>query len=117
MLALVTLGFFVAAPWLTSETLSGNTTPFLSLVGVGLLLLFIYGLADRCWLIIPFCLSIEGNLNFLPLTFSIQELTIISVLIYVIFRNIFGLNVGWKVGPSLLWVPLAGASLHPRASQ
>jgi len=108
MLALVTLGFFVAAPWLTSETLSGNTTPFLSLVGVGLLLLFIYGLADRCWLIIPFCLSIEGNLNFLPLTFSIQELTIISVLIYVIFRNIFGLNVGWKVGPSLLWVPLAG---------
>ena len=109
-LALITLGFFIAAPWLTSETLSGNTTPFLSLVGVGLLLLFIYGLGDRCWMIIPFCLSIEGNLNFLPLTFSIQELTIMSVLIYVIFRNIFGLNVGWKLGPARLWVPLAGVA-------
>lgn len=107
-LALITLGFFIAAPWLTSETLCGNTTPLLSLVGTGLLLLFIYGLADRCWMIIPFCLSIEGNLNFLPLNFSIQELTIMSVLIYVIFRNIFGLNVGWKLGPALFWVPLAG---------
>ena len=110
MLALITLGFFVAAPWLTSETLSGNTTPLLSLVGVGLLLLFIYGLGDRCWMIIPFCLSIEGNLNFLPLNFSIQELTILVVLIYVFFRMIFGLNVPWKIGPALLWVPLAGVA-------
>ena len=108
MLALITLGFFVAAPWLTSETLSGNTTPLLSLVGVGLLLLFVYGLGDRCWMIIPFCLSIQGNLNFLPLNFSIQELTILVVLVYIIFRMIFGLNVGWKPGPALLWLPLAG---------
>ena len=108
MLALITLGFFIAAPWLTSETLSGNTTPLISLVGAGLLLLFVYGLEDRCWMIIPFCLSIEGNLNFLPLNFSIQELTIIVVLIYLIFRMIFGLNIGWKLGPALLWVPLAG---------
>lgn len=107
-LALITLGFFIAAPWLTSETLSGNATPLLSLVGVGLLLLFVYGLGDRCWMIIPFCLSIEGNLNFLPLNFSIQELTIIVVLIYLLFRMIFGLNVGWKLGPALLWLPLAG---------
>jgi hypothetical protein len=110
MLALITLGFFVASPWLTSETLSGNATPLISLVGVGLLLLFVYGLGDRCWMIIPFCLSIEGNLNFLPLNFSIQELTIIIVLIYLIFRMIFGLNVGWKLGPALLWVPLAGVA-------
>ena len=108
MLALITLGFFVAAPWLTSETLSGNTTPLLSLVGATLLLVFVYGLGDRCWMIIPFSLSIEGNLNFLPLNFSIQELTIMVVLIYVIFRMIFGLNVPWKFGPALLWVPLAG---------
>ncbi len=110
MLALITLGFFIAAPWLTSETLSGNTTPLLSLVGVGLLLLFIYGLGDRCWMIIPFCLSIEGNLNFLPLNFSIQEITIIAVFIYVIFRNIFGINFGWKLGPAVLWIPLAGVA-------
>ena len=111
MLGLITLGFFIAAPWLTSETLSGNTTPLLSFVGAGLLLLFIYGLGDRCWMIIPFCLSIEGNLNFIPLNFSIQELTIIVVLIYLIFRMIFGVNVGWKLGPALLWVPLAGVAI------
>ena len=110
MLALITLGFFIAAPWLTSETLSGNTTPLLSLVGVGLLLLFVYGLGDRCWMIIPFCLPIEGNLNFLPLNFSIQELTIMVIFIYIIFRMIFGLNVPWKIGPALLWVPLAGVA-------
>ena len=110
MLALITLGFFIAAPWLTSETLSGNTTPLLSLVGVALLLLFVYGLGDRCWMIIPFCLSIEGNLNFLPLNFSIQELTIIVVLCYVLFRMIFGMNFAWKLGPALLWVPLAGVA-------
>jgi len=110
MLALITLGFFVASPWLTSETLSGNTMPLLSLVGVGLLLLFIYGLGDRCWMIIPFCLPIEGNLNFLPLNFSIQELTIIVVLFCLLFQMIFGLNVGWKLGPALLWVPLAGVA-------
>ena len=111
MLGLITLGFFIAAPWLTSETLSGNTTPLFSFVGAGLLLLFIYGLGDRCWMIIPFCLSIEGNLNFIPLNFSIQELTIIVVLLYLIFRMIFGVNVGWKLGPALLWVPLAGVAI------
>ena len=110
MLALITLGFFVAAPWLTSETLSGNTTPLISLFGLGFLLLFVYGLGDRCWMIIPFCLPIEGNLNFLPLNFSIQELTIMVVFIYIIFRMIFGLNVPWKIGPALLWVPLAGVA-------
>lgn len=106
-LALITLGFFIAAPWLTSETLCGNTTPLISLVGAGLLLLFVYGLGDRCWLIIPFCLSIEGNLNFLPLTFSIQELTIITVFAYLFLRMIFGLNFSWRLGPSSLWIPLA----------
>ena len=111
MLTLITFGFFIAAPWLTSQTLSGNTTPLLSCVGVGLLLLFIYGLGDRCWMIIPLCLSIEGNLNFLPLNFSIQELTIIAVFIYVIFRNIFSINFGWKLGPALLWIPLAGVAV------
>ena len=111
MLALITLAFFIAAPWLTSETLSGNTTPLISLLGVGLLLVFVYGLGDRCWMVIPFCLSIEGNLNFLPLNFSIQELTIMVVLIYLIFRMIFGLNVAWKIGPALLWIPLAGVAI------
>jgi len=106
-LFLITLAVFIAAPWLTSETLQGNSLPLISLAGVALTLLFVYGLGDRCWLIIPFCLSVEGNLNFLPLNFSIQELAILTVLAYLLFRMIFGLNVGWKLGPSLLWVPLS----------
>lgn len=107
-LFLITIVFFVAAPWLTSETLGGNTLPLTALGGVAVLLLFVYGLGDRCWLIIPFCLSIEGNLNFLPLNFSIQELAIIIVFCYLLFRMIFGQNVAWKLGPAILWVPLSG---------
>jgi hypothetical protein len=107
-LGLVTLAFFVAAPWLTSEILGGNTQPFVFMGGIAVLLLFVYGLGDRCWLIIPFCLPVEGNLNFLPLNFSIQELSIFAVLAYILFRMIFGLDVAWRLGPALLWVPLAG---------
>jgi len=108
VLALITLGFFVGAPWLTSETLGGNAMPLTVLGAVALLLVFIYGLGDRCWLIIPFCLSIEGNLNFLPLNFSMQELAIITVFCYLLFRMIFGLDVAWRLGPAILWIPLAG---------
>jgi len=107
LLGLVTLVFFLAAPWLTGETLQGNTLPLITLLSAGLLLLFVYGLGDRCWWIIPFCLSIDGNLNFLPLNFSLQELAIIIVLCYLLLRMIFGLNVGWRLGPPLLWIPLS----------
>ena len=107
-LGLITLGFFIAAPWITAETLAGNTTPLVALVGLAILLLFVYGLGDRCWLIIPFCLSIEGNLNFIPFGFSIQELAIITVFCYMGLKMIFGLDVGWKIGPAVLWVPLVG---------
>lgn len=107
-LGLITLGFFIAAPWITAETLAGNTTPLVALVGLAILLLFVYGLGDRCWLIIPFCLSIEGNLNFIPFGFSIQELAIITVFCYLGLKMIFGVNVGWKIGPAVLWMPLAG---------
>ena len=106
MLGLITLAFFIAAPWLTSETLSGNTTPLLSLLGVGLLLLFVYGLGDRCWMVIPFSLPIQGNLNFIPLNFSVQELAIMTVFTYILFRMIFGLNIKLKLGPAWLWFPL-----------
>jgi len=108
VLALITAFFFIGAPWLTSETLGGNTLPMVSLGAVAVLLLFVYGLGDRCWLIIPFCLPIEGNLNFLPLNFSIQELAIITVFCYLLFRMIFGLDVAWRLGPAILWIPLSG---------
>lgn len=107
MLALISLGFFVASPWLISETLGGNTTPLIGLLGLGLLLIFIFVVRDRCWMIIPFTLPIEGNLNFLPLNFSIQELSIVGVSLYLLYRMIFGLNVAWRLGPASIWVPLA----------
>ena len=108
VLALITLGFFIGAPWLTSETLGGNPMPLTILGSVAVLLLFVYGLGDRCWLIIPFCLSIEGNLNFLPMNFSIQELAVITVFSYLLFRMVFGLDVAWRPGPALILFPLAG---------
>lgn len=107
-LVLITILFFVAAPWFTSATLSGNSLPLIVLVGVAVILLFVYGLADRCWLIIPFCLPIEGNLNFLPLNFSIQELAIVTVYCYLLLKMIFGRDVHWRLGLALLWVPLSG---------
>ena len=106
-LALITLGFFIAAPWMTSQTIGGNTTPLLSFLGVAGLLIILFVVRDRCWMIIPFTLSIEGNLNFLPLNFSIQELSIIGVALYLLYRTIFGLNVAWRLGPASIWVPLA----------
>lgn len=107
-LALITLAFLVAAPWITSETLEGNTLPMVTLAGVAVVLLFVYGLGDRCWMIIPFCLPIEGNLNFVPFGFSIQELAVITVYCYLLLKMIFGQDVAWKIGPALLWVPLVG---------
>jgi hypothetical protein len=106
-LALITLGFFIAAPWMTSQTIGGNTTPLLSFLGVACLLIILFVVRDRCWMIIPFTLPIEGNLNFLPLNFSIQELSIIGVSLYLLYRTIFGLNVTWRLGPASIWVPLA----------
>jgi hypothetical protein len=73
-LALITLGFFIAAPWITSQTIGGNSAPLLSLLGVALLLIVLFAVRDRCWMLIPLTLPIEGNLNFLPLNFSIQEI-------------------------------------------
>ena len=100
-LALISLVVFIAAPWITSETLAGNTTPMLALSGIAVVLLFVYGLGDRCWWLIPFCLPIEGNLNFLPLNFSIQETAILVVFCYLLYRMIFGMDVAWKLGPAV----------------
>ena len=107
MLGLITLGFFIAAPWMTSQTLSGETGPFLGFLAALFLLIFIFVIRDRCWMIIPFTLPIEGNLNFLPLNFSIQELSIIGIALYLLYRMVFGLNVTWRLGPASIWVPLA----------
>ncbi|NBS07296.1 MAG: hypothetical protein EBS69_07885 [Verrucomicrobia bacterium] len=107
MQKLITLCFFIAAPWMTSQTIDGNSGPLLGFLAVLSLLVFLFVIRDRCWMIIPFTLPIEGNLNFLPLNFSIQELSIIGVALYLVYRMIFGLDVSWRVGPASIWVPLA----------
>jgi hypothetical protein len=37
-----------------------------------------------------------------------QELAIITVFCYLLFRMIFGLDVSWRLGPTPLWLPLSG---------
>jgi hypothetical protein len=103
---LVILTFFVSAPWLTAEFLGGNYAPVAMLAAVGILLIFLFLIKDRCWLAIPFCLGIEGNFNFLPLNFSTFELSVFAVLAYMILQIIMGRPIGWSLGPAFLWVPL-----------
>ena len=102
------MAFFVLAPWLTVQILGGNKLPFLFLFGIGFLLLFIFGLKDRCWLIIPFSLPIEGRLNFLPLNFSMQETAVILVVGYFLIRLAMRHQIRFRFGPKIIWLPLVG---------
>jgi len=108
MLGLITLGFFIAAPWITSESIGGNFTPLLLLAGTGGALIFLFALGDRCWMAIPLCLSMEGSLNFLPINFSMPELAVILVLIYIVIQIVMGRQIKWTLGPATFWVPLSG---------
>ena len=108
IIGLIVAGFFILAPWMTSEILDGNALPFLSLLGVGILLLFLFVLKDRCWMVIPFSLPIEGRLNFLPLNFSMQETAVMAVVAYIFIQIIMGRQISWRLGPKVIWVPLAG---------
>jgi len=107
-IGLITLGFFVLAPWMTGEMLEGNIIPFVSLLGIGMLLLFLFVLKDRCWMIIPFSLPIEGRFNFLPLNFSMQESAVIAVMAYIFVQIVMGRQIHWRLGPKIIWLPLAG---------
>ncbi len=93
---------------MTSELLEGNSLPFLSLVAIGFLLLFLFVLKDRCWMIIPFSLPIEGRFNFLPLNFSMQETAVIAVMAYIFIQVVMGRQINWRLGPKLIWLPLSG---------
>jgi hypothetical protein len=110
-LALITLGFFIAAPWVTSESVGGNFTPLFFLAGIGSALIFLFVLGDRCWMAIPLCLSMEGSLNFLPINFSMPELAVILVLIYILIQIVLGRQIKWTLGPAFIWAPLSGLIL------
>lgn len=107
-IGLVVLVFFVLAPWMTSELLEGNTLPLITLLALGCLLVFLFVLKDRCWMVIPFCLPIEGKFNFLPLNFSMQETAVAAVFSYIVIQIVMGRQIHWRLGPALVWLPLSG---------
>jgi hypothetical protein len=107
-IALVTLAVVVASPFLTAQFLEGNPTPVFIVLGVGILLLLVFKLGDRCWLLIPFCLPVEGTLNFLPINFSMAELATMGVAAYIGLQILMGRQIHWKLGPAFIWIPLAG---------
>ena len=105
-MALVTLAFFIAAPYLISEFLGGNTAPLGALLGLSALLLFVFGLGEKCWLSIPLCLPMGGSLNILPVKFSPHELSILLVLGYVFIQFIMTSRRSLTFGPAYIWAPL-----------
>ena len=106
IIALITLGFFVASPFLIAEFLDGNTLPVFLIFGIGILLLFVFWLKDRCWLVIPFCLPVEGRFNFLPLNFSMLEIAILYVMSYMLLQFVMGRQPRLKTGSWIIWVGL-----------
>jgi hypothetical protein len=112
---LITLGAFLAAPWLTSEFLGGNSLPLFFLFGVGFLVLFFFALGDSCWIAVPLCLPMTGSLNILPIKFSPAELSILLVIGYVVLQMIMTERRSISLGPPQIWIPgllFAGVLLY-----
>ena len=115
VLGLITLGAFVAAPWLTNEFLGGNPLPLAFLFGFGFLLLFVFVLRDNCWIAVPLCLPMAGSLNILPIKFSPAELSILLVFGYVVLQMFMTERRSITLGPPQIWIPgilFAGVLLY-----
>lgn len=115
VLGLITLGAFLAAPWLTTEFLGGNPLPLAFLFGVGFLLLFVFVLRDNCWIAVPLCLPLTGSLNILPIKFSPAELSILLVIGYVVLQMFMTKRQSVSLGPPQIWIPgilFAGVLLY-----
>jgi hypothetical protein len=115
VLGLITLGAFLAAPWLTTEFLGGNPLPLAFLFGVVFLLLFVFVLRDNCWIAVPLCLPMGGSLNILPIKFSPAELSILLVIGYVVLQMFMTKRQSVSLGPPQIWIPgilFAGVLLY-----
>jgi hypothetical protein len=115
VLGLITLGAFVAAPWLTNEFLDGNPLPLAFLFGIGFLLLFVFVLRDNCWIAVPLFLPMTGSLNILPIRFSPAELSILLVIGYVVLQMFMTERRSITLGPPQIWIPsllFAGVLLY-----
>ena len=106
VLWIVALCSFIGSVWLTSETLEGNTAPLYGFLALLLVLVFLFGLRDRCWLILPFCMGMQGNLNFLPIRFSMLELATLGCLASTTLFYIMGDRRKITLGPMLHRIPL-----------
>ena len=112
---LITFGAFLAAPWLTSEFLGGNSLPLFFLFGVGFLLLFVFVLGDNCWIVVPLCLPMTGSLNILPIKFSPAELSVLLVIGYVVLQMFMTERRSISLGSPQIWIPgllFAGVLLY-----
>ena len=105
VLGLITLGAFLAAPWLTNEFLGGNPLPLAFLFGVGFLMLFVFVLRDNCWIVVPLFIPMGGSLNILPIKFSPAELSILLVIGYVVLQMIMTKRQSVSLGPPEIWIP------------
>jgi len=115
VLGLITLGAFLAAPWLTNEFLGGNPLPLAILFGAGFLLLFVFVLRDNCWIAVPLCLPLGGSLNILPIKFSPAELSILLVIGYVVLQMFMTKRQSISLGPPEALIPgilFAGVLLY-----
>ena len=115
VLGLITFGAFVAAPWLTNESLGGNPLPLAFLFGIGFLLLFVFVLRDNCWIAVPLCLPMGGSLNILPIKFSPAELSILLVIGYVVLQMFMTERRSITFGPAQICIPgllFAGVLLY-----
>jgi len=103
---IVALFSFGGSIWLTSEALGGNALPLYGLLGLLFVLLFLFGLRDRCWLVLPFCMGMQGNLNFLPIRFSMLELATLGCLASTGLFYIMGDRRKIALGPLVHRIPL-----------
>lgn len=106
VLWLLVLVSFPVSIWMNAELLGGNPFPFYGMIAAIGLLFFIFGLKSRCWLALPFCLGMQGNLNFLPIRFSMLELATLGCLGSTVFYYIMGNRRKIILGPFLQRIPI-----------
>jgi len=106
VLWLLVLVSFPVSIWMNAELLGGNPLPFYGLIASIGLLFFIFGLKSRSWLVLPFCLGMQGNLNFLPIRFSMLELATLGCLGSTIFYYVMGDRRKLVLGPLLQRIPI-----------
>lgn len=106
VLFLVTVGFFILAPFLTSQILGGDFVPLASIFGFFLTIFFVRVLGRNIWILIPMFLTTQGRLNFLPANLSMLESAIIASFLFFLFTIIYQKTLRLKMGPFWFYWPV-----------